>query len=144
MPTLEELRQTRIEKLERLQNNGINPYPAKVRRDFEIKKILDKFWFWRLTKKVVYIAGRIRTQRVHGKAAFFDLEDASGKIQCFISPADLNSKKSYDEFIASCDIGDFVEVKGSVFKTKKGEKTLRVFEIRIIVKSLLPLPEKWH
>ena len=124
MPTLEELRQTRIEKLERLQNNGINPYPAKVRRDFEIKKILDKFWFWRLTKKVVYIAGRIRTQRVHGKAAFFDLEDASGKIQCFISPADLNSKKSYDEFIASCDIGDFVEVKGSVFKTKKGEKTL--------------------
>src|SRR3989338_5288026 len=144
MPTLEELRQTRIQKLERLKNNGINSYPTKIRRDFEIKKILDKFWFWRITKKVFYLTGRIKNQRVHGKAAFFDLEDASGKIQCFMSPADLSSKKSYDEFIASCDIGDFVEVKGSVFKTKKGEKTLRIFEIRIIVKSLLPLPEKWH
>ena len=144
MPTLEELRRTRIEKLERLKNNGINPYPAKIRRDFEIKKILDKFWFWRLTKKIFYLAGRIRTRRVHGKAVFFDLEDASGKIQCFISPADLRSKKSYDEFIDVYDIGDFIEVKGSVFKTKKGEKTLRISEIRIIVKSLLPLPEKWH
>src|SRR3989338_6994028 len=144
MPTLEELRRTRIEKLERLKNNGINPYPAKIRRDFEIKKILDKFWFWRLTKKIFYLAGRIRTRRVHGKAAFFDLEDASGKIKCYISPADLRSKKSYDEFIDVYDIGDFIEVKGSVFKTKKGEKTLRISEIRIIVKSLLPLPEKWH
>lgn len=144
MPTLEELRKIRIQKLERLKNNGINPYPAKIRRDFEIKKILDKFWFWRLTKKVFYLTGRIRTQRVHGKATFFDLEDASGKIQCFISPADLNNKKSYDEFISGYDIGDFVEAKGSVFKTKKGEKTLRIYEIRIIVKSLLPLPEKWH
>ncbi len=144
MPTLEELRQTRIQKLERLKNNGINLYPAKIRRDFEIKNILDKFWFWRLTKKEFYLAGRIKNQRVHGKIAFFDLEDASGKIQCFISPTDLNNKKSYDEFIANYDIGDFVEVKGSVFKTKKGEKTLRVSEMRIIVKSLLPLPEKWH
>ncbi|MBI2446500.1 MAG: lysine--tRNA ligase [Parcubacteria group bacterium] len=144
MPTLEELRQTKIKKFERFKNNGINPYSAEIRRDFEIKKIIDKFWFWRLTKKVFYLAGRIKTQRIHGKAAFFDLEDASGKIQCFISPADLSDKKSYDEFITNYDIGDFVEVKGSVFKTKKGEKTLRISEIRIIVKSLLPLPEKWH
>ncbi len=144
MPTLEELRQIRIQKLERLKNNGINPYPAKIRRDFEIKKIIDKFWFWRITKKIFYLTGRIRTQRVHGRAAFFDLEDASGEIQCFVSPADLNNKKSYDEFIANYDIGDFVEVGGSVFKTKKGEETLRVSEIRMITKSLLPLPEKWH
>lgn len=144
MPTLEELRQIRIQKLERLKNNGVNPYPTKIRRDFEIKKILDKFWFWRLTKKIFYLTGRIRTQRVHGKAAFFDLEDTSGKIQCFVSSADLSNKKSYDEFIANYDIGDFVEVRGSVFKTRKGEKTLRVSEIRMIVKSLLPLPEKWH
>ncbi|KKS44386.1 hypothetical protein A2567_00695 [Candidatus Azambacteria bacterium RIFOXYD1_FULL_42_11] len=135
MPTLEELRQTRIEKLENIKAGNKNPYPAKIRRDFEIKKILDKFWFWRLTKKEFYLVGRIKTQRIHGKVAFFDLEDASGKIQCFLNPAD---------YLLNYDIGDFAEVKGSVFKTKKGEKTLRVSEARIIVKSLLPLPEKWH
>ncbi len=144
MPTLEELRHTRIQKLERLKNNGVNPYPAKIRRDFEIKKILDKFWFWRLTKKIFYLTGRIKTQRVHGKATFFDLEDTSGEIQCFVNPADLDNKKSYDEFTANYDVGDFVEVGGSIFKTKKGEKTVRVKNFKLLVKTLLPLPEKWY
>src|SRR3989338_1960374 len=99
MPTLEELRQTRIQKLERLKNNGINSYPTKTRRDFEIKKILDKFWFWRITKKVFYLTGRIKNQRVHGKAAFFDLEDASGKIQCFMSPSRFKRKKTFHRII---------------------------------------------
>lgn len=144
MPTLEELRQIRIQKLERLKNNGVNPYPAKIKRYDSIKSVITKFWFFSLTKKELHLAGRIKTIRVHGKAVFFDLEDASGKIQCFLNLADLIHKKSFDEFISEYDIGDFIEIRGSIFKTKNGEKTLRIFEIRMIVKSLLPLPEKWH
>lgn len=144
MPTLEELRQTRLKKLENIRAGNKNPYPAQVRSDYKIREAIDKFWLWRLTKKEFYLAGRIKTQRVHGKASFFDIEDGSGKIQCFLSPADLTDRKSYDEFLADYDIGDFVQVKGSVFKTKKGEKTLRLKEIRMIAKSLRPLPEKWH
>lgn len=144
MPTLDELRQIRIQKLERLKNNGINPYPAKIKPHNSIKSVIKKFWFFNPIRKELYLVGRIKTIRVHGKAAFFDLEDSNAKIQCFLSPADLTNKKSYDEFTSNYDIGDFVEVKGSFFKTKKGEKTLRVSEIQMIVKSLLPLPEKWH
>lgn len=144
MPTLEELRQTRIQKLKNIKAGKKNPYPAQIRRDFKISEVLVKFWLWRLTKKNFYLAGRIKTQRIHGRAAFFDLDDGSGKIQCFLSPADLTDKKSYDEFIASYDIGDFVEVGGYFFKTKKSEKTIRVNYIKIIVKALRPLPEKWH
>ncbi|MDO8676618.1 MAG: lysine--tRNA ligase [Candidatus Azambacteria bacterium] len=144
MPTLEELRQTRIQKLENIRNENKNPYPLQIKRDCQIKEVIDKFWLWRLIKKDLYLVGRIKTQRIHGRASFFDLEDGSGKIQCFLSPADLADKKSYDEFISDYDIGDFVEIRGSVFKTKKGEKTIRLKEIRIISKSLQPLPEKWH
>lgn len=144
MPILEELRKTRIQKLESIGAEKKNPYPARVRRDYNIKKVLDKFWLWQLTKKEFYLSGRIKAQRIHGRASFFDLEDSSGKIQCFLNPADLTDKKSYDEFLADYDIGDFVEIKGLVFKTKKSEKTVRINSIRMIAKSLLPLPEKWH
>lgn len=143
MPTLEELRQTRIQKLERFKNNGINPYPAKINHAYSIKSVLENFWFWRFYKKI-NLTGRIKTVRVHGKAAFFDIEDSSGKIQCFLSPADLINKKSYDEFITSFDIGDFIEVSGLLFRTKKNEKTILVNSLKIIVKALRPLPEKWH
>ena len=147
MPTLEELRKTRIQKLEALKAGHKNPYPSDIKRDFQVRTILNKFWLWQLTKKEFYLAGRIRSIRIHGQAAFFDLEDDSGKIQCFINPKDLSAnggKKSYNEFLTNFDIGDFIEIKGSVFKTKQEEKTVRVREIKMIVKTLRPLPEKWH
>lgn len=154
MPTLEELRKTRIQKLEALKANRKNPYPSDTKRDFQIRTVLNKFWLWQLTKKEFYLAGRIKSLRIHGQATFFDLEDDSGKIQCFLNPEDLSppdgragasgGKKSYQEFLADFDIGDFIEIKGSVFKTKPGEKTVRLKEIKMITKTLRPLPEKWH
>lgn len=134
MPTIEELRQVRIQKLEKLKNSGKNVYPATVNRTGSINFSLKKFWLWNLSKKKFYIVGRVKNIRVHGKAAFFDVEDSSGKIQCFLAPADLSN----------FDIGDFVEVGGKFFKTKSGEKTVRVSSLKIIAKSLRPLPEKWH
>jgi len=144
MPTLEELRKIRIKKLEALLAEHKNPYPTKIKRDFFIKIVLNKFWVWAITKKEFYLAGRIKSVRIHGQVAFFDLEDDSGKIQCFITPKKLNRAKSYDEFLAGFDIGDFVEIKGFVFKTKQGEKTVQIKEVRMIAKALRPLPEKWH
>ena len=143
MPTLEELRNTRIEKLNELKKEGINPYPSKVKREISIKSAIDNFWLYRFARKEFYLAGRVKTIREHGKAAFFDIEDGAGKIQVFINPKDL-SKKGYEKFLNYFDVGDFVEVRGKFFKTKKGEKTLRANKARIITKSIRPLPEKWH
>lgn len=143
MPTLEELRQTRIEKLKAIKSADQNPYPSKVERKYSIGEILENFWAWSLFQKNISLAGRIKTSRIHGKAAFFDLEDNTGKIQCFASPADL-SAKNYEHFLTNFDIGDFTEVKGKLFKTKRGEKTIRLKKIRMIAKALRPLPEKWH
>lgn len=144
MPTIEELRKTRIQKLEALKADHRNPYPSDIKRDFQIRTVLNKFWFWQLTKKEFYLVGRIKSIRVHGQAAFFDLEDGNGKIQCFLNPKDLKNEAAYDEFLIDFDIGDFIEIKGSVFKTKQEEKTIRIKKIKMIAKTLRPLPEKWH
>jgi len=138
MPTLEELRKIRIQKLETLKTGSKNPYPEDVRRDFQIKTVIEKFWLWNLIKKEFYLTGRIKSIRSHGQVAFFDLEDGSGKIQCFLNPKNLSVN------LSAFDIGDFVEIKGLVFKTKQREKTVRIKELKIIAKTLLPLPEKWH
>lgn len=143
MPTLEELRKTRIKKLEILKTEYKNLYPSDIKRDFFIKTVFDKFWFWKLTKKEFYLTGRIKSVRVHSQIAFFDLEDDSGKIQCFVGSKDLG-KKTYDNFIANFDIGDFIEIKGFVFKTKQKEKTVRIKAMKMITKTLRSLPEKWH
>ena len=144
MPTIEELRKIRIQKLEALKNGGDNPFPNGIKRDCNVQTILNNYWFWKLTKKVSYLVGRIKSIRIHGQVAFFDLEDESGKIQCFLSPKDLKNKGDYADFLANFDIGDFAEVKGCVFKANRGEKTVRVKEIRMAAKTLRPLPEKWH
>ncbi|MCX6813890.1 MAG: OB-fold nucleic acid binding domain-containing protein, partial [Candidatus Azambacteria bacterium] len=101
MPTLEELRKIRIQKLESLKADHKNLYPSNIKRDFFIKTVFNKFWLWKLIKKEFYLAGRIKSIRVHGQAAFFDLEDNSEKIQCFLNPKDLKNKIAYDEFLAN-------------------------------------------
>lgn len=142
MPSFEELRQERIKKLQVFQKAGINPYPVEVRRDAQIKKVLETYWFWRLTQKKVSLTGRIMSIRVHGGATFITLEDASGSIQSFLDRRHLGKK--YGFFLENFDRGDFIGIYGPVFKTKKGEITLRVLDFKILAKALRPLPEKWH
>ncbi|MFH1392887.1 MAG: amino acid--tRNA ligase-related protein [Patescibacteria group bacterium] len=144
MPTIEELRKIRIQKLEALKSGAQNPFPNSIKRDCDVRTILSNYWLWKLIRKEFYLAGRIKSIRIHGQAAFFDLEDESGKIQCFLNPRDLENEKSYKEFLSDFDIGDFVEIGGIVFKARRGEKTVRVREMRMIAKALRPLPEKWH
>lgn len=139
---LDELREIRIEKLKKITEAGINPYPAKSKRTHFAKEALDNFTEISEKKENIFLAGRIRSLRTHGALSFMDLEDQSGKIQLFLQKDKLGEEK-YD-FIKNLDIGDFIEVSGVLFVTQKGQQTLEVNDYKILMKSLLPLPEKWH
>ena len=121
----------------------LSPYPGKTKRTSTISEALLNFSSLARSKKQVILAGRIKSQRGHGGSAFLDIEDGSGKMQAFLKKDGLG-EKGYKFFLDNFDIGDFVELKGVLFETKKGEKTIDVSGYNILAKSLLPLPEKWH
>mgnify|MGYP001558215694 FL=1 len=135
---LEDIRSERIKKLEKLQD----PYPASVRRTHLIGEVLKKFSVLAKAKKKLSVVGRIMAKREHGGSTFLDIQDASGKIQIFLKKDVLEEK--YDLALAATDIGDFLEVEGKLFKTKRGEETAEVSSWKMLSKSLRPLPEKWH
>jgi len=143
MPNIEDLRKNRIEKLKALQSAGVNPYPAKSKRTHTVDEVLKDFAKLKKANKKVTIAGRLKAQRGHGGAMFLDIEDGFGKIQILFRKNKVGAKV-FKSFKDNFDIGDFVEVNGGLFKTKTGEKTIEAVGIRMLTKSLLPLPEKWH
>jgi lysyl-tRNA synthetase, class II len=141
--SLEEVRASRLKKLTLLQEQGIDPYPAHTERSHEIHEVHNNFSKLQDSKKAVTIAGRIRAIRGHGGSAFVDVEDGTGKIQVFFKKDGIGDE-SYDLFQNTMDLGDFIEVTGRVFLTKKEERTLEVQNWKVLTKTLLPLPEKWH
>ncbi len=141
MSNIEELKKVRLGKLKNLVKAGINPYPAKIFRTHTNKGALDAFK--KLVNKKIVLVGRIRSIRGHGGSTFCHIEDGSAQIQIYLKK-DKVGEKQYKLFLENVDIGDFVEVRGFLFKTKKGEKTLEVLNWRIITKSLLPLPSEWY
>jgi lysyl-tRNA synthetase class 2 len=132
MSSLEEIREERIKKM--------GPYPVSVSRSFEIADVINKF---SKIKKSIFVVGRIKAIRSHGGSIFFDIDDGTGSLQAYLK-LDEVGQAQFSLFEQTIDIGDFVELKGILFKTKKQEKTLRVSKWRTIAKSLRPLPEKWH
>ncbi|HUV72110.1 MAG TPA: amino acid--tRNA ligase-related protein, partial [Clostridia bacterium] len=135
MPTINELRQVRVEKLKKIRQMGLDPYPASFERkqsNQQARKMLGK--------KVV-LAGRLRGIRIHGASTFADFLDESGRIQLFFSQDELGDKY---QLIKLLDLGDFIGVGGEVFKTEAGEVTVRVKDLTLLAKTLRPLPEKWH
>ena len=143
MSTVDEIRQNRIEKLKKLLREGENPYPIEVKRTHEIKKVLEDFASLSKKEEEVILVGRVRTIRTHGALTFIDFEDGTGRFQALFAK-DKIGEKSYDSFLATFDIGDFIEIHGIVFETKRGEKTIQASAYKMISKSLRPLPEKWH
>ena len=124
---LDEIKGARLEKLKKLRNANIDPYPAKSLRTHSIAQAAGD--------GVLVLAGRIMAVRGHGNITFMDLRDGTGTIQLFFEGVKPTE---------TIDIGDFIEAEGSLFTTKAGEKTLRVTRYTMLTKSLLPLPEKWH
>jgi lysyl-tRNA synthetase class 2 len=144
MASLDEIRDGRLKKLALLRDKGIDPYPAKTTIDSRIVDALSGFEKISAGGREVTIGGRIMSLRSQGALIFFDIFDGTGRMQALLKKnEDGNEKNQFDLFVDTIDIGDFVEVKGTLFVTKRGQQTIDVQDWRILSKSLLPLPEKW-
>jgi lysyl-tRNA synthetase class 2 len=141
--SIQSIKKNRLKKLENIRQAGINPYPAKVNRTHTCSEAKEQFEGLVKEDKELFLVGRLRTIRAHGGSSFAHIEDGTGRIQIYLKKDELGEKE-YKFFQDNFDIGDFIEVKGKLFLTKKGEKTLLVKKYRIVAKSLAPLPEKWH
>ncbi len=136
-----ELMKVRRDKLAQLQEYGENPFEITTyNQEYHTSDILDNFD--EMEGKQVSIAGRLMSKRVMGKASFFDLRDREGKIQLYVTRDDMG-EDVYKKF-KKLDIGDIVGVTGEVFRTQKGEVSVRTNGYTLLSKSLLPLPEKFH
>ena len=131
----------RKEKLEELQKKGKDPFHiTKYNRTHNSEQIKENYD--NLEGKDVTIAGRIMAKRIMGKASFCHIQDMQGQIQSYVSQNDLGEEE-YKEF-KSLDIGDIVGITGFVFKTRTGEISVHAKEVKLLSKSLKPLPEKFH
>lgn len=141
--SLEEIRRARLIKLDRLRDAGIDPYPADTKRTHTIVDALFSFTSLMESKEPITLAGRIRALRVHGASLFIDVEDGTGAIQAYLKK-DIVGEHAFNLFSETVDVGDIVEASGRLFVTKKNEQTLEAATWRMLAKTLLPLPEKWH
>ncbi len=137
-----EQRQIRIEKLKAMQEAGQDPFQVmtaeQTHQSTEIKEQYEA-----LEGKEVSICGRIIGRRIMGKASFVTIQDKTGRIQSYVSINDVG-EEAYKAFKKQWDIGDIIEIKGFVFKTRTEEISVHAQQIRLLSKSLLPLPEKFH
>jgi len=136
----------RKRKIEELRKVGINPYPTKYERTHnteEIRKNNEKLKNEEKTKTKVKTAGRVITIRDIGRIAFAELSDEKGKIQIVLQEGET-PEKIRELFKKYIDVGDFIGVEGIVMKTKRGELSILVKELKLLTKAILPLPEKWH
>ncbi len=141
---LSDLERQRYLKLERLREQGIDPYPARVNRTHTAAEAVNGYEAdERMAEEEVAIVGRLRSIREMGKVTFAHIEDGSGRIQIYLRQ-DILGEDPYELFRKNFDIGDFIEVKGNLFRTRTGEVTVKVRGFRMLAKSLRPLPEKWH
>ncbi|MBS7175743.1 MAG: lysine--tRNA ligase, partial [Clostridiales bacterium] len=138
---MSEFLKVRREKLAELRENGKDPFQITTYHvDAYAKDINDKFDEYE--GKMVSIAGRIMSKRGMGKAGFIDVADHSGRVQSYVRK-DHVGDEAYADF-KKYDIGDIIGIKGEVFRTQKGQISVKAEEILLLSKSLRPLPEKWH
>ena len=138
---LSEILRVRREKLAALQAAGADPF-HQTRYDVSHKAQQIKDNFDALENQEVTIAGRLMSKRGMGKVSFCDLQDVTGRIQLYAKRDDMG-EEPYDAF-KKYDIGDIVGVRGQVFRTQRGEMSVRCLTVTLLSKSLLPLPEKFH
>lgn len=138
---MDKFEQERFDKLQKLREKGLDPYGKRYDNTQSIKSITESFVAERddIQAKT---AGRISTMRPHGKTAFLDIKDWTGKIQVYIKLDKVGPEKF--EMFKLLDLGDIVGVEGTLFKTRTGEITIYADDVTILSKSLLTPPEKWH
>ena len=145
MATLQDYRNERLRKLEELQKLGIDPYPARSERTHTCNQIVNDFE--NLEGKEVSVVGRVMNLRKFGKLAFIVLRDSSGQVQLFLHGPDVTELDARRgtlgmKQLSLLDSGDYLQATGIVIKTKTGEISVGVRELRLLTKSLRPIPEK--
>ena len=143
---------SRIAKLDRLREKGIDPYPPRYRRTADTATAVAEFIAWEEGKNSVCeedaapapihsLAGRIMSMRVMGRAAFLDLRDGSGTVQAMFRQNVLGDEF---ELLKDLDLGDFIGVSGGMLRTRTGEVTVEAKDVTVLAKGMRPLPEKYH
>ena len=149
----DDLRATRLEKAQQLQEKGLNPYAYRWDVTHHAAELQEEYADLDAGEEVeveVAIAGRILARRVFGKLAFFSLQDETGTIQLYLDKKKIQANMAeVDETAFSTlkqliDAGDIIGVKGSIKRTEKGELSINVSHYSLLTKALLPLPDKWH
>lgn len=140
--TLDDLEKDRYQKVLRLRERGVNPYPLRSSRTHYIADARALFEKGE-DPGVVTLVGRITANRWTGKITFADIRDGSGRVQLFLRQDNLG-EETYKQFLKDYDLGDFVQVSGTFFRTKTGELTVQVAEIKMLAKAIAPMPEKFH
>ncbi|MCX7923668.1 MAG: lysine--tRNA ligase [Clostridia bacterium] len=138
---MNEILKVRRTKLKELQENNKDPFKTvKYDVTHSTKYIIDNFE--QMEGQYISAAGRLMSKRGMGKVSFCDIQDRDGRVQIYVKVDDVG-QEVYEDF-KKYDIGDIVGVKGEVFRTHKGEISIKVKEVTLLAKSLQPLPEKWH
>ena len=139
--------ENRVTKLARIRANGLDPYPARFHRTFDCATATALFEELEETDppderlQNVSLAGRITSMRTMGKAAFLDLQDASGSIQALLRQ---NNLEDGFDLLKDLDIGDHLGVRGNLIRTRTGQVTIDALELTVTAKGMRPLPEKYH
>ena len=148
---LSELLGQRRQKLERLREKCVDPYPLRSECTHTTAQALEMLEDWKEREgeegppEVVKLCGRVMSVRVMGMASFAHIADGSGRIQIYVRRAkDGVDDQTYELFRRDLDIGDIIQAEGTLFSTRTGEPSLNVTKLTLLAKSLRPLPEKWH
>ncbi|MCC7469949.1 MAG: lysine--tRNA ligase [Bacteroidetes bacterium] len=142
MMSIEEIKEVRLKKLEMIKAFPMDPYPAKVERDFWLSEVKENFKKFEAEEKNISIVGRVMTVRGQGAILFCVLNDGTASFQAVFKKDEIK-EELFKLFVDAIDMGDFLQVSGTLFVTQKGEESLLVKDWKILSKSLLPMPEKW-
>jgi lysyl-tRNA synthetase class 2 len=150
--TLDEIRATRLDKVNQLKEAGLNPFAYRWEVTNHAADLQDKYADLPAGEEVdvvVAIAGRILARRVFGKLAFFNLQDETGTIQLYLDKKVIgqtmaDQPDAFTHLKQLTDVGDVLGVKGTLKRTDKGELSVKVQHYALLTKALLPLPDKWH
>jgi lysyl-tRNA synthetase class 2 len=143
MASLEELRQERVKKLDALTGSGVSAYPALSKKTHTMHEVISSFESLETAKQEVVLAGRVMSSRGQGALIFADLYDGTAKFQAVIKLPE-SGESAHAFFKEYVDIGDFIEVSGTLFITKSGQQSVLVTAVSMLSKALLPLPDKFH
>jgi lysyl-tRNA synthetase class 2 len=143
MASLEELRDSRLKKMNILRDAGMEAFPSKVPKTHSLKNAREDFDVLVKKEENISVAGRVMSVRGQGAILFVPLYDGTDTFQIVFKKDDMD-ETLFVLFVDGVDIGDFISATGKVFETQRGEKSILVSSWVLATKSLLPLPEKWH